>query len=696
MFFYKLYASLHKEIELKTIVKTALFSAMISVAIPTIAATSHDGHKHSGITVSNLDQKISPRQDFYAYVNGNWIKNVEIPGDMPSWGTFVELRELSVKQIHTIVEELSQKQLSPNSVDYKVATLYAGFMNEAALEQAGLQPLQADFDRIQAVKTKKEFAQLVAYFNMIGVSSPLNGSVIQDLKQSDQHIAAFFQSGLGLPDRDYYLKDEEKLKTIRSQYVAYIEKMLSLSGDTQAAAHAKQIFDLETQIATLHWDNVENRNIEKMYNKFKFKDLKKTMPNFDWTTYLKATGIQKKSVEKDLLLAQLSYFQGLDQLLATTPLDTWKIYYNFHLLNAHAPYLSQAYDQAKFEFYSKNLRGVTEQRERWKRGVDLVNGVLGEAVGQVYVSKHFTEDKKQRMQELVSNLMQTFDQSIQDLNWMSDTTKAEARHKLSKMKVKIGYPNQWEDYSQLVIKDQGLIANLHSAAQHAYQENIKKLGEPVDLEEWSMTPQTVNAYYSPMKNEIVFPAAILQPPFFNMDADDAVNYGAIGGVIGHEISHGFDDKGSSFDADGNMRNWWTDEDHKKFKEKTQALIDQYSQYEVLPGLFVNGALGIGENIADNSGMAVAYKAYQLSLKGKPAPVIDGLTGDQRFFMGWAQGWRAKDRPEFLLERIKNGPHSPNMVRGNGAVVNQDSFYEAFGVKEGDKMYLDEAKRVKIW
>lgn len=650
----------------------------------------------SGIDERNFDLTVSPKHDFYQHVNGSWIKSAEIPGDSPTWGTFIELREKSVEQIHEIVEELAKKNLAEDSVDYKVAALYASFMDEAAVEAAGLTPLQSTFDRIERVKNPKQFAQLLGHLSKMGVTSPISGGVSQDLKNAEKHMAGFRQSGLGLPERDYYLKDDEKLSKIREQYVAYIEKLLTLTGEENAAEKAKQISDLETEIAKLHWTNVENRNYDKMYNKYAFKDLKKVMPNFDWTAYLKERGIYQKSQDKQLILAQLSYFQALDQLLKDTPLDTWKTYSKFHTVNGNASYLSQDFQKAQFDFYRKTLRGVTEERERWKQGVDLVNGVLGEAVGQVYVSKHFTEDKKQRMQALVDNLIKTYDQSIIDLAWMSDSTKVQAREKLKKMTVKVGYPDKWEDYSKLNVKKQGLVENLVAASLHAHEKNVNKLRQPVDHLEWSMTPQTVNAYYHPMKNEIVFPAAILQAPFFDMAADDAVNYGAIGGVIGHEISHGFDDQGSRFDADGNMRNWWSEEDHAKFKAKTQALIDQYSQYEVLPGYFVNGALGIGENIADNSGLAIAYKAYQLSLNGQPAPVINGLTGDQRFFMGWAQGWRSKEREEYLLERLKVGPHSPSQVRGNGAVVNQDPFFDAFGIKEGDKMYVAPEKRVKIW
>jgi putative endopeptidase len=659
-----------------------------------IASTTQDGHKHSGIMLSNLDQNMSPKLDFYEYVNGGWIKNTKIPGDMPTWGTFIELREKSTEQLHHIVEDLSKKQLDPKSADFKVATLYADFMNTAVIEQQGVKPLKPLLEQIQSIKNAKEHAELIAKLNVLSIQTPFSTGVAQDLKQSDRHMTMAGQSGLGLPDRDYYLSDDAKLKGFRDKYVKYIEDVLTSYGDSDAKQHAAEIFALETEIAKIHWSTVENRDLGKMYNKYAFKDLNQAMPKFEWNSYLKAFGIHKTG--QDIILAQLSYFKAVDNIIADTPLDTWKAYYTFHSLNNYSSAIGPQYETLSFEFYNKTLRGVTDQRDRWKRGIDMVNGSMGEVLGEVYVSKHFTADKKARMQDMIKYIVQVFDQGIVDLEWMSDESKVEARAKLNKLKVKVGYPDKWKDYSKLEIRQNDLLGNLMRTSQFNHQRNIEKLGKPVDLDEWSMTPQTVNAYYHPMKNEIVFPAAILQPPFFDMDADDAVNYGAIGGVIGHEISHGFDDNGSRFDANGNMRNWWTDEDHKKFKEKTQALVEQYNGYEVLPNQFARGDLSLGENIADNSGLAVSYKAYQLSLGGQPAPVIDGLTGDQRFFMGWAQGWRAKEREEYLIERLKTGPHAPNKVRGNGAVVNQDAFFDAFGIQDGDKMYVSPEKRVKIW
>ena len=476
----------------------------------------------------------------------------------------------------------------------------------------------------------------------------------------------------------------------------YIEKLLMLSGEIEAEAstHAQTILQLETDIAKVQWDSVQNRDIEKMYNVYALKDVKTLVPAFDWKTYFKATGLDKKT--KTVIMAQKSYFEDLNQILEKTPINSWQTYFKFHLINSNAAYLSQPYADANFDMYSKTLRGVTEQRARWKRGVDLTNAILGESLAQVYVAKHFQPEQKQRMEKLVDNLLLAFEQNLNKLDWMSDTTKVQAHRKLKSFSVKIGYPNKWRDYSKLDIKDGDLIGNIQRTNSFIYDIEMNKLGKPVDREEWHMLPQTVNAYYNPLSNEIVFPAAILQPPFFDMKADDAVNYGAIGAVIGHEISHGFDDKGSRFDAEGNMKNWWTEEDNEKFKAKTKALVEQYSAYDALPGYKVNGELTLGENIADNSGLAVAYEAYKLSLNGQPAPEIDGFSGDQRFYLGWAQAWRAKMRPEMALQLVKTDPHSPSAIRGRATLLNQDPFYEAFGVKQGDGMYLPEEKRIKIW
>lgn len=649
----------------------------------------------SGISLENIDTNVRAQDDFYTYVNGKWLKNTEIPADKSSWGSFNELAEKSLNQLHLIIDTEAQKKDIPvGSVKQKIVDYYASYMDEATLEKLGITPLNPEFARVDAIQNKKQVATLIAYLSMIDVSVPLELGIGQDSKDSTKVVAGLDQGGLGLPDRDYYLKDDEKLKTTREKYVAYIEKMLMKSGDVVAKKHAGEILALETEIAKIQWTKVENRDPIKTYNPMTVNKLKLLAPNFDWNRYLIDSTLKGKTPY--LVIGQPSYVKGFDRLLAKTPLDVWKVYFKWHVLNGFASQLSKTYVDERFAFYGTTLRGVPENEVRWKRAVKTVEGKVGEGLGQLYVEQYFPAANKVRMEKLVDNLIIAYRQSITTLDWMGAASKKEAQKKLDKMVVKIGYPNKWRDYSNLEIKKDDLIGNTMRATRFESQRYINKLGKPVDREEWGMTPQTVNAYYNPSMNEIVFPAAILQPPFFNADADDAVNYGGIGAVIGHEISHGFDDQGSQFDEVGNLRNWWTKDDHKNFAAKTKALIAQYNAYSPVKGYNVNGELTLGENIADNSGLAIAYKAYQLSLGGKPASVLDGLTGDQRLYFGWAQVWRSKTREAQEIVYLKSDPHSPSKFRGDGAVANQPPFYDAFGVKEGDKMYLKPEQRVIMW
>ena len=685
---------------IKSVLATAIMSASASLWAGTViqpvqaASTVEQGQKKSGIEKQYFDSSVSEKDDFYDHVNGLWLKNTAIPADKSRWGTFDILHEASVNQLHDIVDELSKQKSADGSAEQKVASLYANFMDEKSIDALGIQPIQTEIDKVNAIKNKQQLAQLDAHFSRIGVTSPFGVGIEQDMKDSTQMRAVLGQSSLGLPDRDYYLKDDAKFKKIRSQYVAYIEKTLTMSGDKQAAQHAEDILKLETQIAKAQWSNVQNRDVQKLYNIYKTEDLAKLSPKIDWQAYLQGLGLTDKI--QTIQVVQPSYFKALSPIVENNTLDTWKAYYKFHLVSDFSPLLSKAFVDNSFNFYSYQLREVKEQKPRWKRGVQLVDGTLGESLGQIYVKKYFSAEKKQRMEQLVQNLMKAYQQSIDDLDWMSPTTKVEAQKKLSSFAVKIGYPNKWRDYSGLEIKNNDLIGNVIRSREFEYQYELNKLGKPVDREEWGMTPQTINAYYNAALNEIVFPAAILQPPFFDMDADDATNYGAIGAIIGHEISHGFDDEGSEYDDLGNMKNWWTDEDRKKFKEKTAVLVQQYSAYEPVKGYHVDGELTLGENIADNSGLAIAYKAYQLSLNGKPAPVLDGFTGEQRFYLGWAQGWRSKITDAQQIIYLKSDSHSPDKVRGNATLLNQAPFYDAFKIKQGDKMYLPANKRVTIW
>jgi putative endopeptidase len=647
----------------------------------------------SGIDVQYMDRNVRPQDDLYRYANGGWLATTEIPADKPRYGAFTKLRDDSEARLRAIIEEsAAAKDRAPGSDEQRVGDLYASFMDEARAEALGLKPLEAEFARIAAVKSKKEVPALMAHLMRINSRTPINGYVNQDAKDPDQYIVYLLQSGLGLPDRDYYLLDDAKFKQMREAYRAHVEKMLAMAGDRNAAASAREILALETALAKAHWTRVDSRDDDKTYNKYELAKINALTPGFDFVAFLDGIGVKSGAV----IVSQPSAFAGFARELQARPLSTWKTYFRWHLLRSAAPYLSAAYVDENFAFYGKTLRGVQENRPRWKRAVEAVEGSLGESLGKIYVQRHFPPEAKARMDELVANLIKAYEQSIRELDWMSDATKTQALAKLAKFTPKIGYPNKWRDYSALVIRSDDLVGNLMRSAQFEHDYHLAKLGKPINRDEWFLTPQTVNAYYNPGMNEIVFPAAILQPPFFNLAADDAVNYGGIGTVIGHEIGHGFDDQGSKYDGDGRLQSWWTKEDRAQFEERTRTLIGQYDRYEPLPGHTVNGALTIGENIGDLGGASIAYKAWKLSLKGKPAAVIDGFTGDQRFFIGFAQIWRDKMRDQAMLERLKTDPHSPAEYRCNGTVVNVPEFHAAFGTREGDRLYAPPASRVKIW
>jgi predicted metalloendopeptidase len=650
----------------------------------------------SGIDTQFIDTSVRPQDDFFTYLNGKWLKETEIPGDKASWGTFMKLRDDVTPQIKAIIEAAqADKSAKTGSETQKIGDLYASYMDEARREALGTKPLMGELQKIRTLKDKKGLPNLVAHLSKIGVSTPYGIYVSQDMRKSSEHVVYISQSGLGMPDRDYYLKqDDAKLAEVRAKYLTHVEKTLALAGEKDAAAQAKAIVDFETELAKVQWTRVENRDPVKRYNKMSVADLGKLAPGYDWKAALGAAGIGNKV--DTIIVNQPSYFKGLNEVLAKTELSTLKSYFEWQLLREFSPQLTKAFVDQSFSFYGTALSGVTEQAPLWKRGVGMVEGSLGEAVGKLYVQNHFPAERKARMEELVKNLIVAYGQSIDNLEWMSPDTKKEARAKLAKFTPKIGYPDKWRDYSKLSIKRDDLVGNAMRTATFRYNYQLNKLGKPVDRTEWGMTPQTINAYYRSTTNEIVFPAAILQPPFFDMRADDAVNYGAIGAVIGHEIGHGFDDKGSQSDGDGNLRDWWTDGDRAAFKTRTDKLVKQFNGFSPLPGYNVNGELTLGENIGDNAGLSIAYKAYKLSLHGQPAPVIDGLTGDQRFFMGFGQVWRSKMREAQQINQVKTDPHSPGQFRANGTVMNMPEFYEAFGVKPGDKMYLAPQDRVLIW
>ena len=648
----------------------------------------------SGITFDNMDKNVRPQDDFYLYVNGGWMNTAEIPGDRTNIGAFYDLRENARDDVKAIIEDLSKSaNLAEGTDEQKVADLYRSFMDVETLNKLGVTPLQATFDKIAALKDKNELVTFFGENQVNGGGTPLAFYINVDAKDSTRYATHIWQYGLSLPEKDYYFNEGERFVNIRKAFVEHIEKMFTLAGLPNGKAAAESVLALETAIAEKHWDVVETRDSTKTYNKYQVSELATLAPDINWNGYLAALGGDKQT---DIIINQPSYIQGLNEVLKANDLATWKTYMTWQALTHSASNLSEALDTENFEFFSKTLNGQAEQEPRWKRGVTAVSGTLGEVVGKVYVKRHFVPEAKDRMEGLVENLRSAYGSSIESLDWMSDSTKLAAKDKLAKFNPKIGYPKKWADYSKLSIKADHLVGNASRASVVEHNRNVAKLGQPIDKDEWHMTPQTVNAYYNPTMNEIVFPAAILQPPFFNLEADDAVNYGGIGAVIGHEMGHGFDDQGAKFDGEGNMRDWWTEADLKAFESKGKALVAQYDGYQVFDDLHVNGELTLGENIGDLSGVTIAYKAYKMSLNGKEAPVIDGLTGDQRFFMGFSQIWRVKMKEEAMRNRVATDPHSPGHFRALGALSNMPEFYQTYDVKEGDKMYIAPESRVKIW
>ena len=673
----------------------ALVAGVVSSPLHAAPMTAA-GAGMSGISKANMDAAVRPQDDFYQHINGSWLKNTVIPADKPGWNAFAALDDEVKPQLRGLIEDMA-KTGTPvaGSKEQKVVDLYASYMDTATIDALGIKPLASLFEKISAVHDKKDIPGLLAYMNRVGINNPVGFSVNQDDRDSTVNAVDLSQGGLGLPDRDYYLKDDDaKLKAVRDAYVAHIEKMLGMAGDNNAAASAKTVLQIETALAQVQWTKVELRDPVKGYNKIEVAHLNELTPGFDFREFLKAVGVENKV--SYTLVGQPSFFTGFAKVVQELPLESWKTYFKWHALSSNAAMLPANFADQHFAFFGTTLRGVPEQEIRWKRAVNLVDQGLGEVMGQFYAAKYFPPEYKVKMEKLVANLMAAYKLSINKLDWMSPATKVQAQKKLATMAIKIGYPEKWRDYSALKIVSNDLIGNSMRANEFETQYQIDQLGKPINRAQWGMTPQTVNAQYNPQLNDITFPAAILRPPFFNPDADDAVNYGGIGAVIGHEISHAFDDQGSQYDEKGNLRDWWTAGDHKKFAAKTAALVKQYSAFSPLPGYFVNGELTLGENIADNSGLAIAMKAYKLSLRGKPSGTIDGFSGEQRLYIGWAQVWQSKMRDASTLVRIKTDPHSPPEFRGNGTLQNQPDFYKAFDVKQGDKMYLSPKDRVIIW
>lgn len=658
----------------------------------TVSSATTD--KQSGVELDYMDTSVDPAEDFFRYANGKWLRDTEIPSDKARYGAFTMLADKAREDVKAIVLEAAEtKGAQPGEESQQIGDFYRSFMDTETIETRGLEPLQPLLEDIAAIEDRRQLSGFFAQANRRGITTPLSFYISNDEKQPDQYISYFSHSGLGLPDRDYYLNDDERNLELRKAYSEHIATMFDLAGQADGESAAKTVLSIEAAIAKRHWPRAELRDRERTYNKFAVDELASRSETWDWRDYIQSAGL---GAADELIVSVPSFFEDLDALLNAFSIGEWQDYLTWHTISAYASLLPKALDQEDFAFYGTTLSGVETQEERWMRAVNRLNGTLGDPVGKLYVEKHLTPAAKARMVELVENLREAYRQSILGLDWMTDNTKQKAIEKLNKFTPKIGYPDKWRDYSSLEIKADDLFGNHVRASEFMYQINVAKLGQPVDRQEWFMTPQTVNAYYNPGLNEIVFPAAILQPPFFNEDADDAINYGAIGAVIGHEMGHGFDDQGAKSNGDGLLQNWWTEQDMTEFERRTQQLVEQYNGYTVLDDLHINGELTQGENIGDLGGLTVAHKAYNLFLDGEAAPVLDGFTGDQRFFLGWGQVWANKYRDEELRRRIMTDPHAPPRFRVNGVLRNMPTFYEAFDVQSGDWMYLPAEERVKIW
>ena len=672
--------------------------AMIVAGSCALFAVSHlsavEKPHESGIDPANFDKSIKPGDDFFDYVNGNWIKENPIPPEYSRWGAFPKLRDDNLNALHQIVEGLSQKA-SLDENERKIRDLYATAMDETKLQEQGAKPLEPELAKIAAINSREELIAVVAQLQEDGTAALFGFGIAQDEKKSDQYAAHLRQGGLGLPERGYYVGTTEDSKRIRDQYRQHVAKMLTLLGDSpdSASAEADTVLKIETQLAQASRTPVQLRDREAQYNKKTRAELTSLAPNIDWDRYFKTIDVNGIS---EVIVGQPEFFAKVNEMLSSVSLADWKTYLRWHLVHSTAAFLSDSFEQENFHFYSQVMRGIKQMQPRWKRGIGTIDGLMGEALGQLYVAKYFPPSSKQRMDELVKNILAVYHDRIETRTWMSEETRKQALAKLALFGTKIGYPDKWRDYSGLEIKTDSYVQNVMRAEAFDIRYNLSKLGKPVDRTEWHMTPPTVNAYYNGTMNEIVFPAGILQPPFFNPAADDAVNYGAIGAVIGHEITHGFDDQGSRSDGHGNLKNWWTTEDRQHFNALTEKLVKQYDACVPVDDLHINGRLTLGENLADLGGINIAYAAYQRSLGGKPAPVIDGMTSAQRFFIGFAQIWRGETRPADQRLLLRTDPHSPPKFRVLVPLSNIQAFYDAFDVKPGDKMYRAPEDRVEVW
>jgi len=681
------------------ILKLSVIATAITLASCGGDARKEEGTavKNSGIDVSNIDSTVKPTDDFYQFVNGRWMKNNPIPETESRWGSFNELEKTNKEKLRLILESAAaNKEAKAGSNEQKIGDFYAVAMDSVKLNKDGVEPLKDEFAYIESIKTTDDLTKAIGHFHTIGIGAMFGGYVGQDPKISTEYITQLMQGGLSLPDRDYYTNTDERTLGIQKAFIAHVAKMFELLGDKaeDAAKEAQTVFNIEKELAKASMTKVEMRDPSKQYNKKTFKELSDLTPNFKWDLYFTESGLKDVST---VIVGQPEFFKAMNAAVKSVPVNDWKTYLRWGMIDGAASKLSDNFVNEHFNFYGTTLMGIPALKPRWKRSLEAVDASLGDALGQLFVEKYFTETSKKRVAEMVSNLIAAYRVRIESRDWMDADTKKAANLKLDKIMQKIGYPDKWKDYSTLDIKRDSYVQNFFRANEYASKEMTAKLGKPVDRTEWGMTPPTINAYYNPSLNEIVFPAGIMQPIFFNPDADDAVNYGIMGAIIGHELTHGFDDEGSQFDADGNLKNWWSDKDKANFKAKTDMLVKQFNDYVAIDDMHVNGELTLGENIADLGGLTISYYALQKSLEGKPAPEkIDGYTAEQRFFLAWAQGWRGNMRPEFLKNLVQTNPHAPGNFRGNGPLTNMQEFYDAFGVKEGDKMYRPKAERAEIW
>nr|WP_295658958.1 M13-type metalloendopeptidase [Polymorphobacter sp.] len=668
---------------------------LLGAALMVVAAApaSKPTYGDYGFDTAGMDRSVTPGNDWGRFANGKYIDDLVIPDDRSNYGMFTKLRDLSQERTRGLVEAAAAANAPAGSETRKIGDYYASFLDTATIEKKGLSPLQPRLDAIAAIGDRTKLAATLGDLNREGIDAPVNLRLRQDLKNPDIYSVYIGQGGLGMPDRDYYLDTKNpKFADVRTKYEAYVAQLLTLAGVPDAAAKAKMVYDLEAKLAAVQWSRVERRQVDKTYNPVATAELAAKDPGVDWTPFLTAAGVAS---QPRIIVSNPSAIAGTAKLVADEPLAAWQAYLTFHTLDRWAPLLPATFVDAKFAFSGTVLSGQPVNQERWKRGVDATSDALGEAVGKLYVAKYFAPDAKAKADALVKNIIAAMDARLGALTWMDPATKVQARAKLAVFTPKIGYPSKWRDYSNLEVVRGDALGNAQRAARFEFQRDLDKLGKPIDRSEWGMTPMTVNAYANPTWNEIVFPAAILQPPFFDPNADPAVNYGGIGAVIGHEISHHFDDQGRKYDKRGTLADWWTAQDIARFKVLTDKVVAQYGAYQPLPGLHINGELTLGENMADLAGINVAYDAYHKSLNGKPAPVIDGMTGDQRFFLGFAQIWRQKYRDAALLQQTTTDPHTAGFLRPNVA-RNLDAWYAAFGAKPGETLYLSPEERIKVW